>query len=215
MSFLQQLKAQAQAVQASQGLAVQQLDALVEATEQAGQTVWSYLQDLAVQLNVIQPPGPVVSLDGKARWPDLRLVDFRFDARKAIRHQREVFEHLALGWRLMPVVPVTERARLSVNFPPDLERAESRLRAGQVAHERLEVRHPDTHKLQAIVFEYEVAARGAVVFTPDHDQARFQVRVAGLGGLEVQTQTVRAQALTTAWLDDLARAIAGQPSTWR
>jgi hypothetical protein len=31
----------------------------------------------------------------------------------------------------------------------------------------------------------------------------------------VQTQTVRAQALTTAWLDDLARAIAGQPSTWR
>ncbi len=214
MSFLQQLKNQANDLQSRQGQVVQHLDANVAATEAACQVVWRYLSDLAAQLNIIQPPSREISLDGKAKWPAMKLADFRFDARKKILRQREVTEHLALGWRIVPAQPTLERGSVSVNFPPELERVESRLRVGQVKHERLEQRHPDSHKLLAIVYEHDLAARGGVVFTPDHDQASFRLRLLGVTGLVAQQVTVPATQVTAPWLDDLAKGVVGQPSSW-
>lgn len=213
MSFLQQLKQQASAVKSQQGSQVQQLDANVQATEQACQAVFHYFSDLAAQLNVIGPDARPLSLDGKTRWPAMRLGNFRFDARKKTLRQREVTDYVALGWVLSPQVATDDKGRVSVNFPPDLERVESRLRAGHVPHERLEQRHPETAKLQALVFEYTPTARASVVVTPDHDQARFQVRLACVTGLDVQTLTLPASAVNTAFLDDVAKAIVGQPSS--
>ena len=214
MSFLQQLKKQANDLQSRQGQAVQHLDANVAATEDTCQTVWHYLSELAAQLNVIQPAAREMSLDGKTKWPDMKLADFRFDARKKILRQREVTEHLALGWRMVPVAPTADRGSVSVNFPPDLERVESRLRAGQIKHERLEQRHPDSHKLLSIVFEHDLAARGGVVLTPDHDQASFRLRLLCVTGLVATQVTVPARQISTAWLDDVAKAVVGQPSSW-
>ncbi|MBY0464661.1 MAG: hypothetical protein K2W33_06925 [Burkholderiales bacterium] len=214
MSFLQQLKNQASDLQSRQGQAVQHLDANVAATEDACQTVWHYLSELAAQLNVIQPASRDISLDGKTKWPVMKLADFRFDARKKILRQREVTEHLALGWRIVPTDPTSDRGSVSVNFPPELERVETRLRAGQVKHERLEQRHPDSHKLLAVVFEHDLAARGGVVFTPDHDQARFRLRLLCVNGLVASQSTVSASQISVAWLDDLAKAVVGQPSSW-
>ncbi len=212
MGFLEQLKHQAQEVQSQRGAAVQHLDANVEATEQACQTLWRYLADLSTQLNIIQPPAFDVSLDGRNRWPPMKLTDFRFDARKALIRQREVIGHLTLGWQLQPHTAAPERGSVSVNFPPDLARVESRLRAGQVKHERLEQRHPDTRKLQAVVFEHDFVARAGIVFTADHDQARFQVHAACLRSMDVAQFNLAASDVTTDWLDDMAKAILGQPS---
>jgi len=91
---------------------------------------------------------------------------------------------------------------------------EARLRAGQIAHERLEQRHPDSNKLQAYVFEHDFAARGGVTFTPEHDEGMLLWRLSGVTGLEVQTLAVPADSVNTARLDDLAKAIVGQPSSW-
>lgn len=102
---------------------------------------------------------------------------------------------------------------MSVNFPPDLERVESRLRAGTIKHERLEQRHPDTGKLQALVFEHDLSSRASAVFKADHDQALLHVRLVGVTGLVVQQTQMPASAITTAYLDDLAKAIVGQPSS--
>ena len=212
MSFLQQLKNQASDLQSRQGQVVQHLDANVAATEDACQTVWHYLSELAVQLNIIQPPSRDISLDGKTKWPAMKLADFRFDARKKILRQCEVTEHLALGWRIVPAEPTSDRGSVSVNFPPDLERVESRLRVGQIKHERLEQRHPDSHKLLSIVFEHDLAARGGVVFTPDHDQAGFRLRMLGVTGLVAQQVTVPVAQITASWMDDLAKAVVGQSS---
>lgn len=214
MSFLQQLKNQANDLQSRHGQAVQHLDVNVAATEDACQTVWHYLSELAAQLNIIQPATRDLSLDGKTKWPPMKLADFRFDARKKILRQREVTEHLALGWRMVPVEPTADRGSVSVNFPPDLARAENRLRAGQIKHERLEQRHPDSHKLLSIVFEHDLAARGGLVFTPDHDQASFRLRLLCVTGLVATQTTVPAQHINAAWLDDVARAVVGQPSSW-
>lgn len=214
MSFLQQLKTQANDLQSQRGQVVQQLDANVVATEAACQAVWHYLSELAAQLNVIQPASRDISLDGKTKWPAMKLADFRFDARKKILRQREVTEHLALGWRMVPVRPTPDRGSVNVNFPPELERVETRLRAGQIKHERLEQRHADSNKLLSIVFEHDLAARGGVVFTPDHDQASFRVRLLCVTALAANQASVPAGQIKVAWLDDLAKAVVGQPSSW-
>lgn len=214
MGFLDQLRQEAQAVQARQGEAFQHLDAHVNATEDACQLVSRYLSDLAAQLNIIQPAARPISLDAKTPWPPMRLTEFRYDTRKKILRQREVTEHIALGWLWVPQQAASERGSVRVNFPPDLERVESRLRAGQVRHERLEQRHPESNKLLAIVFEHDFAARGSVVFHADHDLAQFRVRLNGVTGLTVQQATVQVSAISSAWMDDLARAMVGQPSQW-
>jgi hypothetical protein len=214
MGFLDQLRQEAQAVQARHGVVVQHLDANVAATEEACQRVAPYLSELAAQLNIIQPAARDLSLDGKTRWPAMKLVDFRFDARKKILRQREVTDHIALGWRVVPAEPNRERGSVTVNFPPDLERVEARLRAGQIRHERLEQRNPETNKLLAIEFAHDWAARGSMVFTADHDQACMGLRLSGVVGLTVQQQTVPVGELGMAWLDELARAVVGQPCRW-
>lgn len=213
MSFLQQLKQQATQVQNQRGTEVRHLEANVKVTEDACQSIAHYLSDLAVQLNVIQPDARPVSLDGKTRWPAMKLTQFRFDARKKILREREVTDYVAMGWMMLPREAVQGRGRVSVNFPPDLERVESRLRAGSIKHDRLEQRHPDSGKLQALVFEHDLSARASAVFKADHDQALLQVRLVGITGLVVQQMQLPASAITTAYLDDLAKAIVGQPSS--
>ena len=213
MSFLQQLKQQANQLQNQRGPEVRQLEASIKATEDACQTIRYYLSDLAAQLNVIEPDARPLSLDGKTRWPAMKLAQFRFDARKKTLHEREVTDYIGMGWMIVPREPVQERGRVSVNFPPDLERVESRLRAGSIKHDRLEQRHPDTGKLQALVFEHDLSSRASAVFKADHDQALLHVRLVGVTGLVVQQTQMPASAITTAYLDDLAKAIVGQPSS--
>ena len=60
----------------------------------------------------------------------------------------------------------------------------------------------------------QLAARGGVVVTPDHDQASFRVRLLCVTGLVATQVTVPARQITTAWLDDVAKAVGGQPSSW-
>ncbi|MCY1309458.1 hypothetical protein D9M70_595550 [compost metagenome] len=99
-----------------------------------------------------------------------------------------------------------------MNFPPDLEQVERRLRVGHVLHERREQRHPDTHRIQLIVFEHELASRASVLITADHDNAVLDVRLACVNGLEIATTRYAAGQWTTAVLDELAKLIVGEPS---
>lgn len=212
MSFLNQLKQQAQSLQSQQGAQVQDLEANTAMTEAACKTVWHYFTELPRQLNVIEPAAAALSLDGKTPWPAMKQTDFRFDARKKMLRDKEVFDYLALGWRLVSRDGTSNKARVKVNFPPDLERVERLLRAGQVPHERQEQRHPETNGLQAIVFEHEMAARASVVVTADHDIAVLQFRLAGVNGLEIVNTAYRADQLNTAALDELAKLIVGESS---
>jgi hypothetical protein len=212
MSFLNQLKQQAQSLQSQQGVQTQHLEANTAATEAACKTVWHYFAELPRQLNVIEPGAATLSLDGKAMWPAMKQTGFRFDARKKMLRDKEVFDYLALGWQLVPLDSGVAKARVKVNFPPDLERVERRLRAGHVPHERQELRHPETNGLQAIVFEHEMAARASVLMTADHDNAVLLIRLAGVNGLEIVNTAYPAAQLNTTVLDELAKLIVGQSS---
>src|SRR5687768_1756475 len=115
MSFLNQLKSQAKALQGERVSHEQGLEERTAATEQAGKLVLFYLQDLARQLTVIQPDGPSFSLDGKTPWPAMKLTDFRVDARRKMLRNREVIDYVAMGWQVVPKVGVVG-GLVSVNF---------------------------------------------------------------------------------------------------
>ncbi|MEO7392852.1 MAG: hypothetical protein ABIU58_11800 [Ramlibacter sp.] len=212
MSFLNQLKTQARALQTQQGQTQLNLEENTNQTELACRMALPYLEDLARHLNVISPAAPAFSLDGKTPWPAMKLVDFRFDARKKLLRNREVFDYLAIGWRVLPQVGQPVGGVVSVNFPPDLQRVESRLAMGPVKNERKEIRHLEKNTLQAIEFEYLTETRGNVYVTPDHDKAELAFRLLNVSGFGIVNTTWPAGRIKTEVLDELAKLIVSEPN---
>lgn len=211
MSFLSELKNQASALQKQQTNVYQDVTANTQCCEQACRTLLSYLKDLATQLNVIQPPAVGnYSLDGKAKFADLLLKNFRSDARKKMLREGEVFDSLGMGWELLPADGVVAVHSITVNFPPDLERVTQRLSVGQIKHERKDIRHPETQKLQAYVFEYQTHSRGSITVTPDHDKGLMAFRITNIGGFELANTTYPASQVTQGLMDELAKKLVGQ-----
>jgi hypothetical protein len=213
VSFLNNLKQQASALQEQQQRVVQDLSANVQNTEAASRMASKYVQDLCAQLNVLHPAAPGnYSLDGKTAWPALQLREFRADARKKLLRDQEVHDYMGLGWKILPSTGKAAMQRIVVNFPPDLERVQQRLSYGQIKHERKEQRHPDTNKLQAYVFEYETASFGSIVLTPEHDSAQIHFRVLNVGGFNLLSTSYSAAQVNSALMDELAKLLVGQPS---
>ncbi|MDO8456854.1 MAG: hypothetical protein Q7T07_08080 [Burkholderiaceae bacterium] len=212
MSFLNQLKSQASAVQTAQSVQQTHSAANTRLTEAAAKTAWLYVTDLAKQLNVIGPSGPALSLDGKTPWPVMKLMAFRVDARKKKLRDQEVFDYIAMGWRIVPRDGAPVAGSVSANFPPDLQRIETRLSAGTVEHERVNVRHPEKNTLQAIRFDYLTEARGSLTISADHDAAKLAFRLANAQGFEIVNATYPADQIQSPVLDELAKLIVGQAS---
>jgi hypothetical protein len=212
MSFLNQLKSQASSLQSQQTQHEADLELNTALTEKACRVVHDYLQELARQLNVIQPAAPAFSLDGKTMWPQMKFTQFRADARKKMLRDREVYEFIAVGWDIVPQVGKPVGGVVTVNFPPDLERVQNRLASGAVQHERKDVRHPETNKLQAFRFEYLTQARGSVSATADHDKGEIAFRLVNTAGFEVAKTSWPAVRINQELMDELAKRIVGQPS---
>jgi hypothetical protein len=212
MSFLNQLKTQAQALQTSQSGPQANVQSNTAQTELACKTIALYINDLAQQLNVIAPAGPRLSVDGKTPWPAMKLLEFRYDARKKMLRNTEVVDYIAMGWRILPAIGKPVGGAVEVNFPPELERVQSRLAAGNVQHERKEIRHPEKNTLLALRFEYLTEARGSLVVTPAHDNAQIAFRIGNANGFEVVNTSYPASAIRSELLDELAKYIVVQPS---
>ena len=119
---------------------------------------------------------------------------------------------MALSWLVVPQSPCPVGGSVSANFPPDLQRIESRLVAGNVQHERVHVRHPEKNTLQAIRFDYATQARGGITITVDHLAAKFAFRLANLQAFEIVNTRYRADQIQISVLDELAKLMVGQES---
>jgi hypothetical protein len=213
MSFLNQLKSQAKALQTQRTEQDSLFEELIGETETACRSVLlPYLQDLARQLSVIEPPGPTFSLDGRTPWPPMKLVDFRVDARRKQVRDHEVFDYIAMGWRAVPRSGVKLKGTVSVNFPTDMRRVEDRLAMGPVKHERREIRHPEKSVLQEVRYEYETETRGSVRAGVDHEHGQLHFRLLNTTGFEVANVTWPAQRITQDLMDELAKRIVGESS---
>lgn len=214
MSFLNQLKSQAKALQGERVSQEQGLEERTAATEQAGKLVLFYLQDLARQLSVIEPAGPLFTLDGRTPWPAMKLVDFRVDARRKMLRNREVIDYIAMGWQVVPQVGAVVGGLVSVNFPIEMRRVEDRLAMGLIKHERREIRKPDSSALVEVRYEYLTQTRGSVSATLDHDNGTVQWRLLNIGGFEIVQTTWPSTRIQQPLLDELAKRVVGQPNTF-
>ena len=212
MSFLDQLKIQAGAVKSRQDQQQVEHDTNTLATEQACSTLLFYLEEMVRQLNVIEPDGPKLSLDGKTPWPAMKLAGFQLDARKKTLRNREVFDYIAVGWQIVPRIGRPVSGNVSANFLPDLQRLEARLTTGWVQHERHEVRHPEKNTLQLVRLEYTTQSRGNILVTPDHDNAVLAFRLANLIGFGLAHTTWPCAQVQRPVLDELAKMVCGQAS---
>lgn len=212
MSFLSHLKSQASALQNQNQQQSQGVEECTRLTELACKMAWGYLQELAPQLNVLTPAAPRLTLDGKTPWPAMRLAGFRIDARKKLLRNKEVFDYLNIGWQLVPQQGAVVTETVTVNFPPDLQRVEGSLHAGNVKYERHEVRHPQKNSLQAYRFAYQTEARGSVTITPDHDRGGLAFRLLTVQGFGVKECQWPAAKVNGDLMDELAKLLVQQPS---
>lgn len=214
MSFLNQLKTQAHAAQDARTQQDASFEQNAKEVEAACRVVNHYFQDLARQLNVLEPASAPFTLDGKTPWPAMKMRDFRVDARRKMLRDREMFDFVVIGWQVVPQVGKPVGGVVQVNFPPDLQRVESRLALGRVQHERKEIRHPEKNTLQALRFEYVTETRGSVTVTADHEKGRLDFRVLNTAGFELLNTTWPAARVNHAVLDELAKRIVAQPNTF-
>jgi hypothetical protein len=142
----------------------------------------------------------------------MKLIDFRVDSRRKTLRSREAFDYIAIGWRIVPRTGQPVGGSVSVNFPPELQRVESRLAMGPVKHERKELRHPEKNSLQAIQFDYLTETRGNVVISPDHDNAVLEFRLLNARGFEILNAAWPASSVKTDVLDELAKLIVSEPN---
>lgn len=216
MSFLSQLKEKANAVQAEKTAAQTQAQADVEKkvaqTEAACKLTWNYFSEMVRQLNILIPRGPQFSVDGKTPWPVMKLVDFRADSRKKDLRDKEVFASIGVGWDILPKDGKPQLEKVTVNFMPELQKVEARLQAGNIQHERSQVRHPEKNSVQAIVFEYRTIANGSVMVTPNHESGTLTFRFSNVSGLSIQSGTWNADMIDSQFLDELAKLLVSQPS---
>lgn len=215
MSFLNQLKSQAKELQHKRSAEDQHLDQAMAQTEEACRVIVPYLHDLARQLSVIEPAGPALSLDGKTRWPAMKLVDFRVDARRKRLRDQEVSDYIGVGWRIVPQVGEPVAGFVSVNFPIEMRRVEERLMMGPVKHDRREIRDAEKKNvLREVRYEYLTHTRGSITVTPDHERGHLHFRLLNTAGFEVVQTIWPAARINQELLDELAKRIVGQPSTF-
>ncbi len=214
MSFLNQLKSQATELKSQQAVAAQDLTTNTANTEAACRTVAQYLRDLAKHLSVIEPSGPHFTLDGKTPWPAMKLSNFHADARKKMLRDKEVFDTMTMGWTITPKMGVAVGGAVTTTFIPEVERVQQILTFAHVEHERKETRHPQRNSLQSVRFEYTTQARGNVSVKAEHDAAQLVFRVANANGFGITTSTLPASSINSDLMDELAKLIVVQPSTF-
>ena len=214
MGFLNQLKSQAANLQNQQVAVQQDLTARTAATEAACQVASQYLRDLARHLGVIEPSGPSFSSDGKTPWPAMKLTTVHAEARKKILRDKEVFDTISLSWVITPKMGVAVGGAVTISFLPEVERVQQALAFSNVEYERKETRHPERNALQSVRFDYTTQARGSVAVKADHDAAQLVFRIVNADGFGIISKTIPAASISSDLLDELAKLIVAQPSTF-
>lgn len=208
MGYLDELKRQAEEARAQQTQDSGALQRNAMVTDSACQVAARYLNTLAQQLNILRPASKAVwRLDHRTVFNQLRFGDFRADSRmKKLRHA-EVFDHVVLNFSAR----TGQRVTLAKDFPPEIEKLESRLRQCGANYESEVIRDPDNGRFVEKRFQFVADFVSSVRLLPEHDAARIDFLIVNLDGFETVRVSFPAFEVGSARLDDLARWIVGEP----
>lgn len=211
MGFLDDLKRQADALKTQQGEDTALLARNAALVEAACKGAWQYCFDLAQQLNVLQPvPRHRISFDKTTAVDGLKRCEFRVDARKKMHRDQEVHDHVVIH----AVQKTGQKLSLAKDFPPEIERLESRLRQAGITPDTQWVRQPDTGRLEHVRFTFTADIVLMAKILPDHDRGRLRFQLHNFDALESVTADFPARAVGSELLDQLARWLVGEPHTF-
>jgi hypothetical protein len=207
VSFLDDLKREAEAarlLQTRDGSALQRSAALADI---ACKTAERYFISLAQQLEVLRPSSPTAfALDRRHVFTGLRLSDFKVDSRRKAWQGLDVFDHVVMRWQLRS----NQKLEIGKDFPPDIDKLESRLRQSAARFDSEAVRHPDTGKLQTMRYRVDADFHAHVLLTPEHAAGTVQFQLVNLDGFETVTAEFPAFEIGSQRLDELAKWLVGQ-----
>jgi hypothetical protein len=213
MSFLDDLKQQAQARQAQLRGDLAVIERHTAQVEEACKLVWRYLDDLGRQLEVLRPSsGARYAIDPRAVLEGLQFTDFVADLRrKRVRlgplSERELVDHIVLSARLVS----GRQVRLAKDFPPEIEKLEARLAQAGIRVLGEPYRDPETGRFLEQRYDFSADLTAGVRVLPQHEEGRLQFAIQNLDGLATIKASFAAQEVTTARLDELAKWWVGQP----
>ncbi|HET7793163.1 MAG TPA: hypothetical protein VFL64_07240 [Rhizobacter sp.] len=209
MGFLDDLKRQADALKTQQTIDTAALARNAALVEGACRSVLQYFMELAQQLNVLQPTPPLRILLDKANTIDgLKRCDFRVDARRKQHRGQEVFDHVVLHG----LQKTSRKLSMSKDFPPEIERLESRLRQAGISPDTQWVRDQQSGRLEEVRFTFTADITMMVRVLPNHDEGHLRFQIANFDALETVTADFPAHLVGSELLDQLARWVVGEPN---
>jgi hypothetical protein len=212
VSFLNDLKKQADQVRADQNVDDSALQAHILATESACQLTFKYWIDLCKQLNVLQPASKGrYAFDNKTVFTGLKFTGYRLDIRNRPFGNRSVTDHVVLHCELQ----TGKTLALSKNFLTDIDKLQARITQSGVRCRPEEVRNPENGKLIEMRYEFEATIAARVLVQPQHDTGKLSFTLDNFEGLGRWVIEFDAKAINVYLLDELAKWMVGQPSTFR
>jgi hypothetical protein len=213
VSFLDELKKQADALQSRQQVDEETFLRNARAADAATKATFHYWLDLARQLNVLRPPVPARyafdnrhALDGPA--DGLKFDDFRVDARRKQLRGFELYDHAVIGcW-----VRSGRRLVIDKDFPPEMQRLEAKLAQAGIVAPSTALRDDATGRFVAARYEFDADVRVGVRLAPDHERGVAQFTVNNFEALESMVVEFAADAVGEPLLDELAKWWLGEPN---
>ena len=208
MSFLDELKRQAQDLQATKSIDQGALARNTALAEAAATEASRYLLELAKQLEVIRPVSKTsYAFDHKTRLEGLTMLEFRFDSRRKRVREQDLTDHVSFGCVLRGTGPVV----LKKNFVPEIEKLEARLWQAGITTQGEAVRDPDSARLIEMKYEFVPEVWMSLKIVPNHDLGLLRFRLSNLDGLETVECEFAPHLVGQRRLDELARWWLGHP----
>lgn len=211
MSFLEQLRKQAEEQKAQQESSNRSLEQLAAETDQAMNSVNKYFIDLANQLNVIRPASNRTFLiGGTSTLRDLCMCEFRVMARRRGLKHEDPWHYIKMDFRYAGDQPleVTKDFEAIASF-------ESLLSANGMKFVITNERERIGNRNQPANYEIQQLVPAEVMVTGDPALAELTFLITNVERFSAFAIMFPAQKVDSALLDELTKFILGHPNTFR
>jgi hypothetical protein len=211
MGLLDDLKKQADLVKTQQILHQNLQGDKLKLVEDKMKQTFQYVHELLKQLGIVKPTSPLVySIPGVTDFRNLVFAESFIDYRKKRISDKEYFDtvHFFIKWA-GPDTFMTEK-----DMPPAMQRIREALWLSKVKFIEEEKKNAKGFVVGA-KFIVPASVLTDVIIKADHEQGRLHFQTTHMFGLGVEYLSVPGQEITEGMLDDLAKALIGQPSEIR
>jgi hypothetical protein len=211
MGLLDDLKKQADLVKTQQILQQNLQGDKLKLVEDKMKQTFQYVHELLKQLGIVKPTSPLVySIPGVTDFRNLVFAESFIDYRKKRISDKEYFDtvHFFIKWA------GTDTFTTEKDMPPAMQRIREALWLSKVKFIEEEKKNLKGFVVGA-KFIVPASVLTDVIIKADHEQGRLHFQTTHMFGLGVEYLSVPGQEITEGMLDDLAKALIGQPSEIR